>query len=584
MSSLLKKRWEVLPVDGGQAERLGAELRLPVIFAALLLQRGIADRGEAERFFSASLADLPSPFLLKGMREAVLAVASALAGQRPVVVYGDYDVDGTTGAAILSIFLKAVGFRQVFPCQPLRLEDGYGLHPRAVERKLPAEIFGQAPLLITVDCGISDHLEVGRFKEMGWSVIVTDHHQPPAQLPEMADAVINPLQPGCAFPDKNLAGVGVAFFLLMGVRSHLLAQGYFPGKGMSPNLKAYLDLVAIGTVGDMVPLTGVNRILVKAGLEQLQKCERPGINELLRVSGLKGPGVGCEDIGFRLGPRINAAGRLGDAARALALLASNDAGEARELAEELNRENEARKLLIDALFKQAAPVAEEMLARGKKGLVLLGEEWHPGVIGIGAAKIVERYHRPTLVFTRLANGLAKGSGRSVPGLNLHEILRAMGELFTHFGGHEAAIGLSLPLENLAELERRFEESLAEKMTAGMLQPRIEIAWHGKADECAGREFHAFYERLAPFGMGNPEPIFALSKTLEEARVVGVNHLKFRTKINGAIYGGIGFGLSDCLQLAESGQRLELAFRWRKNFFRGEQSWQLDVVDIRHSSD
>jgi len=566
-------------VDTALVAALARELSVPKTFAALLLQRGIKSRGEAELFFGATLADLPSPFLMKGMEQAVKTVAAALEAQKPVVVYGDYDVDGTTGAAILSLFLGAIGFARVFTCQPLRLEEGYGLHLQAVKRTLQADISGQAPLLITVDCGISDHEEVRRFKELGWSVIVSDHHQPPALLPE-ADAVINPLQPGCGFPDKNLAGVGVAFYLLMGIRTHLMGNKYFTERSASPNLKEYLDLVAIGTVGDMVPLTGVNRILVKAGLEVLGQTKRPGLVELLRISGVKGGGVTCEDIGYRLGPRINAAGRLGSAERALSLLAGTDPGEAKILAEELSGKNEQRKLLIDRLFSEACVAAEEKCRAGRRGLVLHADDWHAGVIGIGASRVVERFHRPVLVFARQAGGMVKGSGRSVPGVNLYAILDKLRELFSHFGGHEAAVGLSLPMENLAELEERFDEAIRAQYSEEVLAPKIEIAWQDEDDSIGSREFLALHEKLAPFGMGNPEPIFRIEGTLDEAREVGVNHLKFKMKLNGANYDGIGFGLGDFLHLAESGQRHAVAFRLRKNSFRGEQRWQLDAADIR----
>ncbi len=585
MSSNPHKIWEVVELPPGRAEALARDLGLPIPYAALLLQRGIESRAQAAAFFSATLADLPSPFLMLGMSAAVQVVAEALRRQRPVVVYGDYDVDGATGAAILTLFLKEIGFRQVLACQPLRLEEGYGLHLRALERRLAENSpgGGQAGLLITVDCGISDAVEVARLKERGWSVIVTDHHQPPEKLPEMADAILNPLQPGCPFPDKHLAGVGVAFYLLMGIRSHLAAQGHFLGATVKPNLKEFLDLVAIGTVGDMVPLTGTNRILVRAGLEVLAGSTRPGVRELLRSAGIKGAVVSCEDIGYRLGPRLNAAGRLGDAARAHALLVSSDSQQARRLAEELTGENERRKELIEELCGQAIPMAEAKLGQGRQGLVLVGEKWHAGVIGIGAARIVERFHRPTLVFARQKNGQLKGSGRSVPGLNLHKVLSEVQDIFTQFGGHAAAIGLSLPEERLAELEERFEASLARHLRPELKQARLELAWQGKPEEMGGKEFHNFYERLGPFGMGNPEPVFAVVGRVEEAREVGGKHLKFRMKLNGASYDGIGFGLLDFLSLAEDEERLAVAFRWRKNFFRGEERWELEALDFQKTT-
>ncbi len=414
--SRIEKIWEIAPIDHARVSLLVAELDLPESLAAILLGRGVENRAQAERFFSSSLADLPSPFLMKGMAEAVAVVLSALAKQTPVIVYGDYDVDGTTGAALLFIFLKNIGFSDVYVCQPHRLLEGYGLHLEAIKRAVPSGVLEQAPLVITVDCGISSKTQVRQLQDLGCPVVVTDHHQPPEELPE-AEAVLDPQQKECGFPEKNLAGVGVAFYLAMGIRKALHEQGLFQEGQEIPNLKSYLDLVAVGTVADMVPIIGVNRILVKAGLEVLSGSVRPGLAELSRVSGISGSGVTCEDIGYRIGPRLNAAGRMGDAGRALELLISEDTERARKLARELNTENELRKSVLEAMCQEAVVLAETAVKAGKKGLIITGEGWHPGVIGIGAARMVEKFSLPTLFFT-IKDGMAKGSGRSVSGVIL----------------------------------------------------------------------------------------------------------------------------------------------------------------------
>lgn len=578
----MEKIWEIAPVDHARVSLLARELDLPKPMAAMLLNRGVENREQAERFFSPSLADLPSPFLMKGMAEAVEVVLQALARQAPVVVYGDYDVDGTTGAALLFLFLKKIGFSQIYTSQPHRLLEGYGLHLEAIRRTVPQAVLEQTPLVITVDCGISSQQEVRLLQDLGCQVIVTDHHQPPERLPE-AEAVVNPWQKGCGFPEKNLAGAGVAFYLAMGIRKALHEQGRY-GDGLEiPNLKAYLDLVAVGTVADMVPITGINRTLVKAGLEVLAASVRPGLAELSRVSGIGDSGVTCEDIGFRLGPRLNAAGRMGDAGRALALLVTEDHGRARELAHELNTENDLRKSVLEAMCQKVFVQAEFAVKAGKNGLIITGEGWHPGVIGIGAARTVEKFNRPTLVFTVL-DGVAKGSGRSVPGVNLHEILKVKSELFTAFGGHEAAVGLTLPEKNIPELEEYFQKRLDEIVTQTMLAPKVAIAWHEENGSIFTPGFLQMYEKMAPFGMGNPEPVFSAQGMTEKPREVGVNHLKFTVRFNGAILSGIGFGLAgDFQSLLESGQPLGVAFRLRRNTFRDKTSWQVEAVDFKQLS-
>ncbi len=581
--SRIETIWEIAPVDQVRVSLLAAELDLPKPLAAILLGRGVENRTQAERFFSSSLTDLPSPFLMKGMAEAVEVVLQALARQAPVIVYGDYDVDGTTGAALLFLFLKKVGFSNVYVCQPHRLLEGYGLHLEAIRRIVPPGVLEQAPLVITVDCGISSHIQVRQLQDLGCPVIVTDHHQAPEELPE-AEAVLDPQQKDCGFPEKNLAGAGVAFYLAMGIRKTLHEQGrYGAGMGLEiPNLKSYLDLVAIGTVADMVPITWINRILVKAGLEVLSSSLRPGLAELNRVSGITGSGVTCEDIGYRLGPRLNAAGRMGDAGRALQLLVAEDHGRARELAHELNTENDLRKSVLEAMCQEAFVLAETAVKAGKKGLIITGEGWHPGVIGIGAARMVEKFNRPTLFFT-IKNGMAKGSGRSVSGVNLYGILKEKSELFAAFGGHEAAVGLTLPKENMPELEEHFQERLSEIVTETMLAPKVGIAWHEENGSIFEQGFLQMYEKMAPFGMGNPEPVFSAQGMAENPREVGVNHLKFTVRFNGAILDGIGFGLGDFQSLIASGQTLGVAFRLRRNTFRNKTSWQVEAVDFKQLS-
>jgi single-stranded-DNA-specific exonuclease len=578
----IEKIWETSPIDHVRVDLLAAELELPKAMAAILLARGVENRDQAMSFFSASLIDLPSPFLMKGMTKAVEVVLQALTNQTPVIVYGDYDVDGTTGAAVIYIFLKRIGFSVIYTIQPHRLHDGYGLHLEAIRRSVPPSVLEQTPLVITVDCGISSHLQVRALRELGCAVIVTDHHQPPEELPQ-ADAILNPWQKGCAFPEKHLAGVGVAFYLAMGIRKSLHAQGQFEEQGFEmPNLKSYLDLVAVGTVADMVPITGINRLLVKAGLEVLSATVRPGLKELSRVSGIDGPEVSCEDIGFRLGPRLNAAGRMGDAGRAFNLLVTEDQNRAKELAGELNAENELRKSVLETMCREALGQAEKSVEIGEKGLIITGEGWHSGVIGIGAARMVEKFNRPTLVFT-LMDGIAKGSGRSVPGVNLYGVLKERDDLFAAFGGHEAAVGLTLPIENLPALRKHFQKRLGEIVTDTMLASKVGIDWHEEYGNIFEPGFLQMYEKMAPFGMGNPEPVFSAQGTVDNPREVGVNHLRFRVNFHGEILNGIGFGLGSFKSLFDTGHPLKLAFRLRRNTYHNKTTWQVEAVDFKQLS-
>ncbi|HIJ79108.1 MAG: single-stranded-DNA-specific exonuclease RecJ [Desulfobulbaceae bacterium] len=573
-------KWLLAEYDNNVAQALAEETGLSLPIAALLAQRGLLDREAVDRYFMPSLGGLPSPYGMKGVQEAAALVYLALQNQQPVIVYGDYDVDGTTGSGVLVDFFREIGLQDVYCAQPLRLSEGYGLHLATLNRCLPAGLLEKQCLLVTVDCGISDSACVQALKEMGLAVIITDHHQPPAELPA-ADVLINPLQPGCNFSEKNLAGVGVAFYLIMGIRKYLYEEGVYAAADAAPNLKRYLDLVAVGTVADMVPLIGVNRILVKAGLEQLRQTKRIGLKELLKVSGLEDKPVFSDDIGYRLGPRLNAAGRMADAALALELLLADDPERARQLAQEVNQHNEARKEVIEEVIGQARALAEQQLAIGRKIMVIQGEGWHPGVIGIAASRLVEEFHRPVLLFA-VQDGVAKGSGRTITGLNLYGLLVGFKDLFEKFGGHQAAVGLTMPSAGLAELAELLEQAMAAAVSAEMLAPKLTVDWQfsdikqGRLDQ----NFFAFYERMEPFGQGNPEPLFSVKGRLDYPREVGVNHLKFAMRINGASFSGIGFNLADKVNLS-SGQEVELAFHLRRNSFRGQTSWQLNAENVRY---
>jgi single-stranded-DNA-specific exonuclease len=568
------KTWLNRLYDKDRAAAVAAELDLPAGIADILLQRGLSEAEQVHAFLFPALGQLPAPLLMKGMREAVSIVARAVVHRQPIMVYGDYDVDGTTGAAVLVLFLRTLGL-EVLVCQPHRLTQGYGLHHNMID-----DLLARAPggVLVTVDCGISSVEAVAAARQGGMTVIVTDHHQPPGKLPA-AHAILNPLQAGCGFPFKQLAGVGVAFYLTMGIRSHLKEQGFWQGREAEmPNLREYLDLVAVGTIADMVPLLGPNRIFARAGLEVLQEARRPGFSCLLETAGVLGKRLSAEDVGYRLGPRINAAGRTGDPGRALELLLTSDFGRARELAGELEEANRCRQALEKEMFQQAVTAAADILHAGGKSLVLSGADWHAGVLGIVASRLLNRYYRTTILLTE-KDGLLKGSGRSIPALDLYGTLGCCQDLLVQYGGHANAAGLALRPENLKEFQERFEAEVATRLKPEDLQPKLLI------DGLLGEElFHGrfleYYLRLPPFGIGNPEPVFGGSGCrLLEPRVVAEKHLKFFWPHNGGRLQGIGFGfgylLPQLLQEATAGVAVSL----RLNEYRGKESWQLNLVDL-----
>ena len=573
MNSKPARQWRYRPaVDPLAAKELAASVGIPASIGALLIQRGIDTPEAARAFLWPTLAQLPSPSLMKDMDKAVSLLDHAIRNKETIIIYGDYDVDGVTGVAVLALFLKELGV-ECRCCQPNRLQHGYGFSSELIENT------SKNAIVVTVDCGISDVAEVARAKALGLTVIVTDHHQPPAELPA-ADAILNPLQPGCEFPFKHLAGVGVAFYLAMGLRGHLMETGYFTDQAEAPNLKAFLDLVAIGTICDMTPLTKANRIMTTAGLEVLASSSRPGIQHLFAVANITGVNVTADDIGYRIGPRLNAPGRLGDAQLALALVMSDDLEQAKALAAKVDGINQERQEIVRQVAEDAHERAAKLIWEGANALVLHEKDWHGGILGIVASRLVDEFNRPTILLTTNNKGLLKGSGRSVPGFDIHEALADCADLLETYGGHTGAVGLSMKDAQLQAFTDRFEEVVAARLDPAQLQPLLWIDQVINVEEMNLSGFMIGYQRLAPFGMGNPEPIWATPTeiVLENARVVGRDHLKFTTRINGAKWSGIGFGLGDRLEQIESRSALP-AFTVRRNFFRGREEWQLNVVDI-----
>ena len=554
------------------ARKLAVELGLDPLAARVLVARGVSEPQDAARFLSHELSDLPDPFRMKGMSAAVERLTRAVVEREPVTLYGDYDVDGVCSTALLSLFLDAVG-APPRTYIPHRIDEGYGLNIRAVER-IARE---GSRLLVSLDCGIGSVSEVARARDLGMDVVVVDHHTVPETLPAAA-AVLNPHQAGCEYPSKALCAAGVAFNLIMALRRSLRTLGWFERRP-EPALKPLMDLVALATVCDVVPLTGANRILVQHGLEALRRADRPGVRALKEVAGLETEGsVSAGQVGFRLGPRINAAGRLDDASVGLRLLRTRSLDEARELAAKLDEANEERQDIERRMLLEASAQAEER--HGARGLVLWADGWHPGVVGIVAARIVERFHKPTLVIG-VQGGVGKGSARSVEGFHLVEALRECAEHLQKFGGHRHAAGVTLEAQRLHDLRRAFEDVAARRLREEDLVPRcrVDVVVHpGELTERAVGSLAA----LGPFGAGNPEPTFVVESLQAEGRIIAakkgaVAHLKLVLPSAPAL-DTIGFGMGP--RLPEVDGPLDLAFQPSVETWNGRTRVSLKIRDLR----
>jgi single-stranded-DNA-specific exonuclease len=514
------------------------------------------------------------------MDRAVARICEAVARRERIVAYGDYDVDGVTATVQLVDFLTSLG-ADVGWYIPHRLTEGYGLNPAAVER-LAAQ---GTKLIVTLDCGVTAVAEVDRAAELGVDVVVVDHHRVSPELPR-AVALLNPQQPDCQFPSKELCAAGVTFFLLVALRRRLREQGAFTG-GVEPDLRPYLDLVALGTIADVVPLLGVNRLLVRAGLRQIGRTARPGLKALIDVAGLdRNQPIGAGQVGFRLAPRLNAAGRLDDAGRAVRLLLRDASAEdAQSIAKELDEENRVRQQIEGEILSVALTEASGRMQgpHPPSALVMASPGWHPGVVGIVASRLVERTRRPTLLLA-IDGEEARGSGRSIAGFDLHAALASCDELLTRYGGHRMAAGLTLPAKDVPALRERLERWAAERITAEQFEPQCRIdaqVTPGLLNEQLAEQL----EQLAPFGAGNPEPMLAAFGLRGHARVLEAKqrgaepHLKLQLPREGrAVLDAIGFGLGAQAPLCDG--PIDAAFHLGLDQWQGQRRLQLRLRSLR----
>ena len=568
---MLHKRWKIREVeDDNSLKSLSDSLNISEVLAKLLFIREIKTFSQAKYFFRPSIESLHDPYLMNGMEVAAKRVISALTENQPICIYGDYDVDGTCSTALLYMFLKELGANVDFYI-PRRLNEGYGLSKDGIDA---IKINNDAKLLITVDCGITAIEETAYANDLGMDVIICDHHQPKDELPN-ALAVLDPLKPNCDYPFNYLSGAGVAFKLAQGIAEKI-------GRREMP-LKC-LDLVALAGAADIVPLMDENRILVREGLDLVNNNPRPGIQALIESSGLQPGNLNSGQVVFTIAPRINAVGRLGDAKRAVELLITKNIDEARTMAKVLETENYERRKIDVGTFDNALKLVESSIdLENDLAIVLHQEEWHPGVIGIVASRLVEKYYRPTIMLTTI-DGIAKGSARSINNFNIYEALQKCEHLLIHFGGHQAAAGLAVELDKVQDFKDKFNQIVKESITGSDLFPEIIIDSKIKLSEITPK-FLRILDQFAPFGPENMRPVF-LTEGVElsnSPRLVGNNHLIacFKQNGNDKIFDSIGFNMREYLDLlSDKKVKVDIVYTIDKTVRDGRSYPQLRLKDLR----
>ncbi len=585
-------RWLLPTINSAAVDRLSRELELPSVVARLLALRGIEDAASAQRFLHPSLSQLHNPFLMRDMEVAVGRLQRAIESQEKILIYGDYDVDGTMAVVVLLTALRSLGAR-VEAYIPHRMADGYGMRTEVMERAA-AEGY---KLVLSVDTGIREHEVIARARELGVDCIVTDHHLPDGHLPR-ASAILNPRRADCAYPEKSLSGVGVAFKLVQALLGSRLSDR---------QVESYLKIVALGTIADVVPLVGENRVIAHFGLAGLRDPVHEGLGALLEVAGLRGRAVTAGHVGFRLAPRLNAAGRMESARDVIDLFTALDAGKAREIAERLDGLNRERQQVEEQILREindlieGRPEKPELPARpawpawvarpackDRYSLVFAREGWHRGVIGIAAQRVAEKYHRPTLVIA-IEGGpgqgpdqsLGYGSGRSIPGFHLVDALTTAKDLFVRYGGHAQAAGFTLSADRIRDLESAFEAQARRVLSPEDLEPVVRV---DAEVELVGLDWN-FYQALRtlePHGLGNPAPVFAARglRLASPPRVFKDKHLKLRVSKGTKSVGAVAWNKAEQWSGLEVGQELDLAFTLEENTYEGLIGLELGVRDLR----
>ncbi|MGA2184337.1 MAG: single-stranded-DNA-specific exonuclease RecJ [Bryobacteraceae bacterium] len=570
-------RWLFPAAAEEQTAELVRALHIHPLTARVLAARGFADLSKARRYLAPSLDHLHDPLLLAGMREAVARIRGAIEAGEKILIYGDYDVDGATSVVILKKAIEMAGGQADFHV-PHRLRDGYGMRAEVIETAAARGV----SLIVSVDTGIRASEVVRGARERGIDVIVTDHHLPEAGLPP-ALAVLNPNRTDCTYPDKNLCGAGVAFKLVQA----LIATLEWSETKKARVLESFLKLVAIATVADVVPLTGENRVIVKHGLAGLRSVRNPGLKALLEVAGFRDGAVPTAgQVAFRVAPRINAAGRMASADDVVHLFLTSDPERARAIAAQLHQLNQERQEteagIVQAILEECERVP---VTAGQAALVFCGRDWHRGVIGIVASRLVERFCRPAIVLSEdAATGQAQGSGRSIAGFHLLEALESMSDLFTRFGGHKQAAGLGLPAARVDEFRARLNAWAAQRLSADDFRPRIEIDAVAGADEIRDETVTELLA-LGPFGFGNPSPVLAIpcAEVATAAQVFAEKHLRTCLRQNGRMLSVTAWRFAERAAELAAGSRVDAAITVEADDFalgRGLPGWAVILKDVR----
>jgi single-stranded-DNA-specific exonuclease len=604
-----EKRWIIREdYDLETVEKLAASIGVDKIIATLLVERGVTTFEEARRFFRPGLDQIHDPFLMKGMKEAIARINEAIKRQERIMVYGDYDVDGTSAVALVYSYFKDLD-RNIDFYIPDREREGYGISQQGIDYARETGV----RLIIALDCGIKAMEQVAYAKRYGIDFIIGDHHLPGDEVPQ-AVAVLDPKQVDCPYPYKELSGCGIGFKIVeahveqrMGVRlcdlpEQLDSYRRQRQEELKLRLLKYLDLVAVSIASDIVPIMGENRVLAFFGLRVLNTKPRAGIEAILKYghvdkrkpeettedkpkSGYFEKELTITDLVFLVGPRINAAGRIRSAFDSVRLMLTEDPVIARRLAEDINTYNSERKDLDTSATEEAKRrIDHDPFYQGRQSLVLFDEHWHRGVVGIVASRIVEAYNKPTIVFTRGSDNLITGSARSVKEFDVHEALEKCADLLEHFGGHKSAAGVSLRQENMLAFVDRFEQLVAEGMGPEPALPEIEVDAEIGFSQITPK-FLRILKQFAPFGPDNNVPVFVSREIVDtgNARIVGTNHLKFNAiplTERAAPYPAIAFQMGECLAGMRRGERFDLCYNLEENYWRGRTEIQLNVKDIK----
>lgn len=564
-------RWKIKQPSEDHVASLKKEFNTSEIIAKVLANRGIESLKSSHNFFNPSNDQLHDPFMMKNMDIAVDRISKNIQNQKPILIFGDYDVDGTTGASLLYLGLKDLNAIVEYYI-PHREKEGYGLSSGGIDY---AHSIG-ADLLITCDCGINAFQPVDYANEHGVDIIITDHHIPDKKLPN-AYAVLNPKQKGCEYPFKGLCGCGVAFKLISALSEK-------SGIGQNVGLN-YLDLVALATSADMVPILDENRVLVHGGLDQLEESKSPGIHQLLVQTGLVGESLNVGKLVFGLAPKINAAGRMGDANRTVELLTTSDKTRAEELASILVRENKRRQLIQEDIVNDAIRLVHSQIDLENNKVVIIGAKgWHPGVVGIVASRIKDEFSRPAIVIAFDKEGIGKGSARSIPNLDLYEALSYAAKFLEGYGGHPMAAGLTVREDKFENFKSLFLRNVNKILTNDDLIPAISIDGEMALTDINSR-FMRFLEKLGPFEPGNMRPKF-VSRNLSisgQPRLMGNGeHIRFIVSQNGRNYPAVGFKLSSHYEDLIRGVPVDIAYVVEVNQWQGQSNIQLNVRDIQLS--